>query len=68
MVDDHKVIVSSLAQILGDEPDVEQVACWMTATTPEAHEIVRANLHRAPMFSGQIQSTGNIGKSDLQPQ
>ena len=27
MVDDHKVIVSSLAQILYDEPDIEQVAC-----------------------------------------
>ena len=32
--------------------------CWIGATNPEIHEIIRANLHRAPMYSGQIQSTG----------
>ena len=36
----------------------QQVPCWITSTTPEVHELIRANLHRAPMFSGQIQSTG----------
>ena len=36
----------------------EQVPCWITYTTPAVHELIRANLHRAPMFSGQIQSTG----------
>ena len=36
----------------------EQVPCWITYTTPEVHELIRANLHRAPMYSGQIQSTG----------
>ncbi len=35
-----------------------QIPCWITYTTPEVHELIRANLHRAPMFSGQIQSTG----------
>ncbi|CAA7614042.1 glucose-inhibited cell-division protein [Candidatus Terasakiella magnetica] len=35
-----------------------QVACGITATTPETHAIIRANLDRAPMYSGQIQSTG----------
>ncbi|MFM8727018.1 MAG: tRNA uridine-5-carboxymethylaminomethyl(34) synthesis enzyme MnmG [Planctomycetaceae bacterium] len=35
-----------------------QVHCYLTSTTPEIHEIIRANLHRAPMYSGQIQSTG----------
>jgi tRNA uridine 5-carboxymethylaminomethyl modification enzyme len=38
--------------------DCQQVPCWITFTTPEVHELIRANLHRAPMFSGQIQSTG----------
>jgi tRNA uridine 5-carboxymethylaminomethyl modification enzyme len=38
--------------------DCQQLPCWVTYTTPEAHELIRANLHRAPMFSGQIQSTG----------
>jgi tRNA uridine 5-carboxymethylaminomethyl modification enzyme len=35
-----------------------QVHCWLTSTTPEIHDLIRANLHRAPMYSGQIQSTG----------
>jgi tRNA uridine 5-carboxymethylaminomethyl modification enzyme len=35
-----------------------QVACHITATTPASHDLIRANLHRAPMYSGQIQSTG----------
>ncbi len=35
-----------------------QIACGITGTTPATHEIIRANLHRAPMYSGQISSTG----------
>lgn len=35
-----------------------QLPCWITYTTPEAHELIRANLHRAPMYSGQIGSRG----------
>ena len=35
-----------------------QVACHITATTPATHDIIRANLHRAPMYSGQIASIG----------
>jgi tRNA uridine 5-carboxymethylaminomethyl modification enzyme len=53
----------------GDDPPVPfstmterittpQVACGITATTPETHAIIRANLHRAPMYSGQISSIG----------
>ncbi|HUS47412.1 MAG TPA: tRNA uridine-5-carboxymethylaminomethyl(34) synthesis enzyme MnmG [Phycisphaerae bacterium] len=37
---------------------LDQVPCWLTQTTPEIHEKVRANLHRAPMYSGQITSVG----------
>jgi tRNA uridine 5-carboxymethylaminomethyl modification enzyme len=43
---------------LTDEIDCRQLPCWITRTTPELHELIRANLHRAPMYSGQIQSTG----------
>jgi tRNA uridine 5-carboxymethylaminomethyl modification enzyme len=39
-------------------PPLRQVGCWITATGPEAHKIIRENLHRAPMYCGQIQSTG----------
>ncbi len=35
-----------------------QVDCWVTWTHPGVHEHIRANLHRAPMYSGQIQSRG----------
>ena len=37
---------------------VPQIACHITATTAAGHDLVRANLHRAPMYSGQIGSTG----------
>ena len=35
-----------------------QMPCWLTETNEHVHELIRANLHRAPMYSGQIQSTG----------
>jgi tRNA uridine 5-carboxymethylaminomethyl modification enzyme len=35
-----------------------QIECHITWTTPAAHELIRANLYRAPMYSGQIASTG----------
>jgi tRNA uridine 5-carboxymethylaminomethyl modification enzyme len=39
-------------------PLIEQVGCRMTATNAAVHDTIRANLHRAPMYSGQIDSTG----------
>ena len=38
--------------------DTPQINCWITETTPAGHELIRANLHRAPMYSGQIAATG----------
>jgi len=35
-----------------------QVACHITATTPATHSVIRANLGRSPMYSGQIASIG----------
>ena len=35
-----------------------QMQCGITATTPAGHALIRANLHRAPMYSGQIGSVG----------
>ncbi len=37
---------------------VEQQPCFMTSTLPETHEILRANLHRSPMFAGKIEGIG----------
>lgn len=43
---------------LTDEIKVPQISCYMTRTTERTHEIIRDNLHRAPMYSGQIDSKG----------
>ena len=32
--------------------------CYLTWTTPETHEVIRRNLHRAPLYSGQIHGVG----------
>jgi tRNA uridine 5-carboxymethylaminomethyl modification enzyme len=53
----------------GDEPpepfsmlteriENRQIPCGITRTTAATHEIIRANVHRSPMYSGQIKSTG----------
>jgi len=39
-------------------PPLRQMHCWIGATNERIHQIIRANLHRAPMYSGQISSTG----------
>ncbi|QDU95871.1 tRNA uridine-5-carboxymethylaminomethyl(34) synthesis enzyme MnmG [Lignipirellula cremea] len=36
----------------------EQVPCWITHTNAGVHDLIRENLHRAPMYSGQIQGSG----------
>jgi tRNA uridine 5-carboxymethylaminomethyl modification enzyme len=35
-----------------------QVPCYIAFTTEDTHRIIRENVHRSPMYSGQIQSTG----------
>jgi tRNA uridine 5-carboxymethylaminomethyl modification enzyme len=37
---------------------VEQMPCWITHTTQRTHEIIRGNLHRSPLYSGQIKGIG----------
>jgi len=43
---------------LTERIDCRQLPCWVTYTTPAVHELIRANLDRAPMYTGQIQSAG----------
>ena len=43
---------------LTKEVTVPQIHCYITRTTEASHDIIRANLHRAPMYSGQIESRG----------
>lgn len=35
-----------------------QIPCWLTYTNEKTHEVIRANLHRAPMYTGIIEGTG----------
>ena len=44
--------------IVTDVLPLPQVLCHLTYTSEVAHELIRANLHRAPMYSGQIKATG----------
>jgi tRNA uridine 5-carboxymethylaminomethyl modification enzyme len=41
-----------------DRITTPQIQCGITRTTPATHEVIRANVHRSPMYSGQIKSSG----------
>lgn len=43
---------------LTERLECAQLPCWITYTNEQVHELIRANLHRAPMYSGQINSRG----------
>src|ERR1700674_2413607 len=60
---------SAVQMQAGDEPPepfsvlteriaTRQIQCGITRTTPATHEVIRANVHRSPMYSGQIKSSG----------
>ena len=68
-LDGRTIDYSGLERQDGDDPPVPfsylterietpQVACHITTTTAATHAIIRANLHRAPMYSGQIEGVG----------
>lgn len=40
------------------EEGKEQLPCYLTYTTAETHEIIRKNLHRSPLYAGDIKGTG----------
>ena len=43
---------------MNKEIQKEQQTCWLTRTTEKTHEIIRENLHRSAMYSGDIESIG----------
>jgi tRNA uridine 5-carboxymethylaminomethyl modification enzyme len=68
-LDGRTIDYASLERQDGDDPprpfsylteriSTPQLPCHITTTTAATHEIIRANLHRAPMYSGQIESVG----------
>lgn len=54
---DEKIVPFSFTNI-SEDISKEQVSCWLTYTNDKTHEIIRENLHRSPMFSGDIKGTG----------
>ncbi len=68
-LDGRTIDWSGLVRQPGDNPpepfsflteriETRQVDCFITKTTPATHEIIKANLDRAPIYSGQIEGTG----------
>lgn len=68
-LDGKTIAWSSLEEQAGDTPPTPfsfltkeittpQISCYITGTTKATHDIIRANLHRAPMYSGEIMSRG----------
>jgi tRNA uridine 5-carboxymethylaminomethyl modification enzyme len=43
---------------IGWSPGSEQISCWITYTTAESEKIVRSNLHKSAMYSGEIKGVG----------
>jgi tRNA uridine 5-carboxymethylaminomethyl modification enzyme len=70
--DDPPPLFSFMADTLAGGPDeiftlnrwgdptfhVEQMPCWLTHTSPETHERIRAGLDQSPLFSGKIEGVG----------
>ena len=44
--------------VLTERIDNRQIQCGITRTVPATHDVIRANVHRSPMYSGQIKSRG----------
>ncbi|PWR22472.1 tRNA uridine-5-carboxymethylaminomethyl(34) synthesis enzyme MnmG [Zavarzinia aquatilis] len=68
-LDGRTIDWASLEMQQGDDPpqpfsfltqaiETPQIACGITYTSEASHALIRANLHRAPMYSGQIESVG----------
>ncbi len=53
--DDPRPVFSALGSA-ADHP--RQVSCWITHTSEQTHDTIRAALHRSPLYSGQIEGTG----------
>ena len=70
-IDKRSIDFSKMEEQFGDEKIVpfsftnkpedlerEQISCWLTYTNPQTHEIIRENIHRSPLYSGNIKGTG----------
>ncbi|MEG1458893.1 MAG: tRNA uridine-5-carboxymethylaminomethyl(34) synthesis enzyme MnmG, partial [Acetivibrio sp.] len=54
---DKKIVPFSFTN-KSEDLEREQISCWLTYTNEETHEIIRNNLDRSPLYSGNIKGTG----------
>ena len=54
---DEKIVPFSFANT-PEELEREQISCWLTYTNEETHKIIRDNIDRSPIYSGNIKGTG----------
>ena len=70
-IDKRSIDFSKMEEQFGDEKVVpfsfstnpeelikEQISCWLTYTSENTHEIIRQNINRSPLYSGDIKGTG----------
>ena len=57
-IDDSEADIFTLNRVCAGKFHVEQMPCWITHTTEQTHEVIRANLNRSPLYAGQIKGTG----------
>ncbi|MDF2801638.1 MAG: glucose inhibited division protein [Anaerocolumna sp.] len=70
-IDKRSIDFSKMEEQFGDEEVVpfsflntsedikrDQISCWLTYTNEKTHEIIRGNIHRSPLYSGNIKGTG----------
>jgi tRNA uridine 5-carboxymethylaminomethyl modification enzyme len=55
---DSRNDIFTLNVFRGEAFHVEQLPCWITGTTQRTHEIIRANLHKSPLYAGRIRGVG----------
>ena len=56
-VGDEKVVPFSFTN-RAEDIEKEQVSCWLTYTNEKTHKIIRDNIERSPLYSGDIKGTG----------
>ncbi len=70
-IDKRSIDFSKMEEQFGDEivvpfsfstdpkdVQIDQVSCWLTYTNEETHNIIRENIDRSPLYSGEIEGTG----------
>ena len=57
-IPDREADIFTLNRVRGGKFHVEQIPCWITHTTEQTHAIIRANLARSPLYTGNIKGLG----------